>query len=146
MPVPRISAKEASDQLAKGEADLYLDVRSTPEFVQGHPAGAYHVPLLEVDPMRGTMQPNPDFMRVVRAAIPRDRRVLVGCQSGVRSQQAASLMAQEGYGSVLDVAGGFGGGKDAFGRKVSPSWAEQGLPVESGDGGERGYAVLRSKA
>ncbi len=142
----RCSQKEAYERLVKGEADVYLDVRSTPEFLQGHPAGAYHVPLLEADPYAGRMAPNPDFVRVVKAAFAPGTRILVGCQSGVRSRQAAALLADEGFPGATDVIGGFGGEKDAFGRKRCPSWVEQGLPVESGDGGERGYAALKSRA
>ena len=143
--ITRITSSEAQAKLTRGEADLYLDVRSTPEFAQGHPAGAWHVPLLEADPMRG-MAPNPDFAKVVKAAIPTSKRVIVGCQSGKRSQQAASVLSQEGYEAIFDCTGGFGGERDAFGGKVSPGWAEQGLPVETGDGGDRGYGALKSKA
>lgn len=145
-PLIRITPKEAHERLARGDADVYLDVRSSPEFQQGHPAGAYHVPLLEADPGAGRMVPNPDFLNVVKAAVPCDRRILVGCQSGVRSRQAAELLIENGYTHTVDVSGGFGGERDAFGRKTCPGWAEQGLPVESGDGGDRGYAALRAKA
>lgn len=137
---------EAHEMMSRGQADLYLDVRSTPEFVQGHPAGAWHVPLLDVDPASGAMRPNPDFARVVGAAFERGKRILVGCQSGKRSAQAAGILAAEGFTAVTNVAGGFGGERDPLGRVAVPGWAASGLPVETGDGGERGHAALRSRA
>ncbi|MFN7975665.1 MAG: rhodanese-like domain-containing protein [Acidobacteriota bacterium] len=143
--ITRITSADAQKKLAAGDADIYLDVRSTPEFAQGHPAGAWHIPLLEADPMRG-MAPNPDFARVAKAVIPTGKRVVVGCQSGKRSQQAAGILSQEGYDVVFDCIGGFGGERDPFGGKASPGWAEQGLPVETGDGGDRSYRVLKAKA
>ena len=132
------------EMLSRGEADLYLDVRSTPEFVQGHPAGAWHAPLLESD-ATGGMRPNADFARVVGAAFRKEQRIAVGCMTGRRSGQAVALLAAEGFTNLTNVAGGFGGERDPLGRVSVPGWAASGLPVETGDGGDRGYASLRSR-
>lgn len=142
----QVDQNEAFEMLSGGTADVYLDVRSTPEFLQGHPQGAFHVPLLEVDPASGMMQPNPDFLRVVMAAFESERRIVVGCRSGQRSDRAAALMMEHGYKDVWNVRGGFGGEHDPFGRKLGPSWVERGLPVEAGDGGDRGFPALKSRA
>lgn len=138
-----VTPAEAHELLSKGGADLYLDVRSTPEFVQGHPAGAWHAPLMEAD--AGGMRPNADFVRVASAALDRGARILVGCQSGKRSAQAVAALAAAGFTQLTNVTGGFGGERDPFGRISVPGWAAAGLPVETGDGGAHGYAALRSK-
>src|SRR5258705_2651135 len=100
--VKRVVPPEAAELVAKGW--LYLDVRSIPEFEQGHPAGALNVPLLHFQ--GGRMTPNPDFQRVVEANIPKDANVVVGCKVGGRSLQAAALMQAAGYTNVVDMRGG----------------------------------------
>lgn len=117
------------DEAARLQADgwIYLDVRSIPEFEQGHPAGARNVPLLHVE--GGRMVPNGDFQKVVEANFPRSTKLLVGCQSGSRSARAVGLLASLGYEQVADVRGGFGGERDGMGRSVVPGWAEAGLAV-----------------
>ena len=61
-----MSLKQADVQTAyklQCDADYtYIDVRSIPEFENGHPVGAHNVPLLNLDSRTGQMQPNPDFV------------------------------------------------------------------------------------
>lgn len=121
----------------------YLDVRSIPEFEAGHPAGAVNVPLMHAH--GGRMAPNPDFQAVVAAAFPPDAKLVVGCKSGGRSLQAASLLASLGYTSVVDVRGGFGGERDAFGRVAAPGWADAGLPVSKDAEPGHTYSDLLAK-
>jgi rhodanese-related sulfurtransferase len=45
MPVKRVTPEQALE-LMRAEGYSYLDVRSVPEFDEGHPEGAYNVPLL----------------------------------------------------------------------------------------------------
>src|SRR5262245_24862111 len=86
--VKRVLPAEAAGLLNEGWT--YLDVRSIPEFEQGHPAGAANVPLLHFQ--NGRMMPNPDFQKVVEANFPKDAKIVVGCKSGGRSLNAAALM------------------------------------------------------
>ena len=122
----------------------YVDVRSTQEFAAGHPDGAFNVPLLEPDD-RGQMAENPDFLRVMKAVFPRDARLLVGCQAGVRSMRAAQMLESFGFSDVTNVRGGFGGGRSPMGA-IDPGWSPSGLPVESGAPAERSYETLLDKA
>src|SRR5215510_220094 len=101
--VKRIPPAEAAELLKQGWT--YLDVRSIPEFEQGHPAGAANVPLLHFQ--NGRMTPNPDFQKVVEANFPRDARIVVGCKSGGCSLNAAGLMQAAGYTNVVEMRGGF---------------------------------------
>ena len=123
----RIPPPEAAEFLAQGWS--YVDVRSVPEFEQGHPTGAYNVPWRHMQD--GGMSPNADFQRVIEAHFPRDAKLVIGCKSGGRSLQAATMLEAAGYTSVVDMCGGYHGETDPFGRPVVPGWAAAGLPTET---------------
>jgi rhodanese-related sulfurtransferase len=136
--VKRIAPKEASALLAEGWS--YLDVRSIPEFDEGHPTGAANVPLLHQ--VGGRMAPNPDFQRVVEASFAKDAKLVVGCKAGGRSRQAAALMEAAGYTNLVEMAGGYHGERDNFGRLSVPGWSAEGLPSEATSAPEKTYATL----
>ncbi len=138
----RVPPDEAAKLLEQGWQ--YLDVRSIPEFDEGHPSGAWNVPLLHAQ--AGRMAPNPDFQRVVETNFPKDAKLVVGCRSGGRSLQAASLLEAGGYGQVVDMRGGFGGERDGMGRVSCAGWAERGLPVATTPEPGHGYAELEGRA
>ncbi|MFZ5471674.1 MAG: rhodanese-like domain-containing protein [Myxococcota bacterium] len=138
----RISAKEAKALLDAGWT--YLDVRSEPEFESGHPAGALNIPLLHLG--ASGMGPNPDFVKVVEATVPKNAKLVIGCQSGGRSMRAAQLLERAGYREVVDQRAGFGGARDMSGQVVEPGWADEGLPVETGLPEGRRYVDLAKKA
>jgi rhodanese-related sulfurtransferase len=143
MTIKRVSPEEAK-QLLDGEGYVYLDVRSIPEFEQGHPEDAYNIPLLHMTP--GGMQPNPDFMDVVSATFDRDTKVVVGCKAGGRSLRAAQAMLQAGYTQVIDQRAGFVGATNPFGQVTEPGWQPQGLPVATEATEGHAYAELAAKA
>jgi rhodanese-related sulfurtransferase len=134
----RVTPQEASELVADGWT--YLDVRSIPEFEQGHPAGAANIPLMHAQ--GGRMAPNVDFQKVVQANFPRDTKLVVGCKSGGRSAQAVGLLTALGYENLVDVRGGFFGERDPMGRSTIPGWAEAGLPVKTAADPGRTYAEL----
>jgi rhodanese-related sulfurtransferase len=136
--IKHTSVTEAHQQQQSGS--IYLDVRSVPEFDQVHPDGAYNIPLLHLDRRTGQMRPNPDFVAVVRANFPVDAPLLVGCQAGVRSQQACEVLSVAGYTNLTNVLGGFGGSQAG-----DPGWMQAGLPVEASPAAGRDYAALQTK-
>ncbi|MGB5265778.1 MAG: rhodanese-like domain-containing protein, partial [Polyangiales bacterium] len=75
MTVKRVSPLEAA-ALLEDEGYVYLDVRSIPEFDQGHAVGAYNIPVLPATP--SGMRPNGDFMSVVAAVFPKDSKLVLG--------------------------------------------------------------------
>ena len=139
--VKRVLPTEAAELLQQGW--VYLDVRSIPEFDQGHPAGASNIPLNHFQ--GGRMAPNPDFQRVVEATFAKDAKIVVGCKTGVRSLHAAGVMQAAGYTDVVDMRGGFHGERDNMGRATVPGWLEAGLPTEASAPPERTYDVLSKK-
>ena len=63
MNVEQVMPDEAA-RLVETESYVYIDVRSVPEFDQGHPSPAVNIPLLHADEQTGQMTPNPDFVRL----------------------------------------------------------------------------------
>lgn len=79
-------AKEIQDA-----GGMLIDVRESHEYRAGHAPGAKHVALGVVSKRLGE--------------IPKEREILVICQSGMRSAQAAKQLAANGY-KVTNVSGG----------------------------------------
>jgi rhodanese-related sulfurtransferase len=140
--VKRVLPAEAAELLKQGWT--YLDVRSIPEFEQGHPVGALNIPLLHFQ--GGRMVPNPEFQGVVDASIPKATKLVIGCKSGGRSLQAAGLLSAAGYAEVVDMRGGFGGERDGMGRVSCAGWADSGLPVATAAEAGKSYAELSASA
>jgi rhodanese-related sulfurtransferase len=134
----RVLPQEAAELLGQGW--VYIDVRSIPEFEASHPAGAANIPLLHAQ--AGRRFPNPEFQKVVEAHFPKDSKLVIGCQSGGRSAQAAALLEAAGYTQIVDVRGGMGGERDMFGKVAVLGWVAAGLPVEQTAGPGKSYAEL----
>jgi rhodanese-related sulfurtransferase len=132
-------------EILKGDPEaIYLDVRTEAEFAQGHPAGAINIPVVFIKGP-GQMEPNADFLQVAEKALPRNKKLVVGCMAGGRSQRACEILEDAGFGDLSNVRGGFGGARDQSGRVVVPGWRDAGLPV-SNDVGDNSYQSLRRKA
>ena len=84
MPIQQITPSDAQKILQEDPNSIYVDVRSIPEFTQGHPEGAINIPLLHSQ--AGQMLPNPDFATVAASNLSKDKTLLVGCQVGGRSR------------------------------------------------------------
>ncbi len=93
---------EVASELASAGA-VFIDVREPSEFKTGHAPGTKNISVSAIGTKLGL--------------IPIEREVLVICQSGMRSSQAASLLAKNGY-NVKNVAGGMAGWRRAGLRVV----------------------------
>ena len=145
MPVREITPQDANEKLKSGEDVVYIDVRTESEFAAGHPAGAVNIPVAFPDPGRGMVR-NPEFVKVVEAHFPKDKKLILGCQAGPRSNAAASLLQQAGYEEIFNMLGGFGGMRDSGGRVIAPGWSSLGLPVSDENGEGSSYQSLKAKA
>ena len=94
---PQVSAR-AAESLLEGGAVL-LDVREPGEYEAGHVPGAVSIPQAD--------------LATRLQAVPRDKDVLVVCQSGTRSLRAAKFLHQVGYRQVTNLLGGTSGWRDA---------------------------------
>jgi rhodanese-related sulfurtransferase len=142
--VKDISPQEAFDALQQDAQAVYIDVRTVEEFAAGHPEGAVNIPIALHDPAQGMVY-NQDFVEVVESHFAKDRKLLLGCKAGPRSNSAANLLEQQGYQDVASVRGGFGGMRDPYGQVVVEGWEGLGLPVSQDNGEGTSYESLAAK-
>jgi rhodanese-related sulfurtransferase len=144
MAVKEITPNEAHDLLQKEPDCVYIDVRTVHEFCAGHPQGAVNIPIAFPDPGRG-MALNQDFLKVMEGQFSKEKKIIVGCQAGPRSEAAARMLMEAGYQDVSNMQGGFGGMRDPFGRVIAPGWSSLGLPVSQENGAGVSYESLAAK-
>ena len=92
--IEQIDARSAA---ARTDA-LLVDVRERSEWDAGHAPGAMHIPYEE--------------MRERTHELPLDRRIVVYCESGIRSSLAASILEAQGR-TAANIRGGFIGWRNA---------------------------------
>ena len=144
MSFEELEPQDAHERLTSAEGALYLDVRSVPEFGQGHPTGAWNLPLLHLSD--AGMQPNADFLAVAEVVLPKDRWLVVGCKAGGRSAQACDLLQQAGFTQLVNVAGGYHGAFDRMtGALVVAGWEASGLPTSTTPESGATWDELKSK-
>lgn len=144
MAIKEITPQQAHEMLAANADAVYIDVRTEREFANGHPQGAVNIPVAFPDPARGMMV-NSDFVKIVEANFPKEKKIVVGCQAGPRSNAAAGMLQQAGFQDVSNMLGGFGGMRDQMGSVSAPGWAASGLPVSNDNGEGVSYQSLSAK-
>ncbi len=144
MSAKNINPEQAKEILGGGGDVVYIDVRTEQEFTNGHVPGSFNIPVVWPDPLTRQMKPNPDFVKVVFAHFGKDKRIIVGCQAGGRSQYAAELLTQQGFEDVSNMQGGFGGARDPIGRVITPGWSQLGFPIETETPAGRSHEELKS--
>ncbi|CAN0128191.1 unnamed protein product [Ectocarpus sp. 12 AP-2014] len=110
-----------ANNLVQQEGWTYVDVRADYEFEHGRPAGAVNVPAFFSTAQGMTV--NPDFVeqaRLIAEKFPdKAAKLVIGCQMGSRSAQAAGWLENAGYSGIVNMEGGFS------------AWArDDSLPVE----------------
>jgi rhodanese-related sulfurtransferase len=140
-----VTPTEALSQLEKEPETIYLDVRSVPEFQQGHPIRAINIPILHFLPGMG-MMPNDDFASVVQANLSKKTKIVIGCKTGARSARACEVLSQLGYSDVANVRGGFVGVMDPMGSVLEAGWSLLNLPVCTECSKDAQYDQLATKA
>jgi len=138
MSVKTINPEQAKEILDSNAAAIYIDVRTENEYAGGHVPNAINIPVVWPDPATRQMKANPDFVKVVSAHVSKDKKIIVGCQMGGRSQLAAELLDKEGFQDVSNMYGGFGGARDALG------WAQLGFPIETVSPADHSYVSLKN--
>ena len=126
MELTHIKPKEAYQKTLEGY--VYLDVRTPDEFKKGHPKGAVNVPVFIAAPAGREL--NPNFLALAIKKLQKNAKLVVGCQSGGRSAKACEILCAEGYKSVCNVCGSFGGGNHPETGEYVKGWKDEGLPTE----------------
>src|SRR5690606_7904073 len=120
-----ITPDDAHARMNGDPRHVYLDVRSIPEFEEGHAPGALNVPIFHLGD--GGMEPNPEFLAVVKANVDPNTPLVVGCRMGGRSARACEVLAGAGYTALHNIDGGFGGRPDAPHPSARKGWHASGL-------------------
>lgn len=136
-----VTPQQTKQALGQNVDAVYLDVRTVPEFEDGHVPGAFNIPVL-IHGADGMMRFNEAFPHVVNAHVKREAHVIVGCKSGQRSAQAAEMLSQLGYTNVANMLGGFCGKTNMMGQVVSEGWLALGYTVARECEPGRSYAEL----
>ena len=144
MSIKQVEPRQAYEILQQNPDAIYVDVRTEEEFAQGHPVDAINLPVVFLKP-GAAPAPNPSFLDVAKKVLSQDKKLVVGCMAGGRSQRACEILEQAGYSDLTNVRGGFGGARDATGEIVVVGWRDAGLPV-SRELGDSSYSSLREKA
>ena len=90
--VGQVDAATLAARMSEGAVHV-IDVRARTEWDAGHMPGARHIPLGELADRLGE--------------IPRDRPVVLQCQTGGRSAIAASVLLSHGIAPVANLVGGY---------------------------------------
>jgi adenylyltransferase/sulfurtransferase len=101
--IPQLAVKELKRRIDAGEEVYILDVREPYEY--------------KIAQIGGKLIPQNDVPNRL-AEIPRDREIVVQCRSGVRSQNVAEFLKQQGYPRVVNLAGGILAWADEIDPKI----------------------------
>jgi rhodanese-related sulfurtransferase len=143
--IPEVDPSTAAARLRDEPGSVYLDVRSTIEYDEGHAKGAWNIPILHAT--AAGMRPNSEFQEVASATLPKDTLIVVGCKSGQRSFVACRTLLGMGFTRVANMAGGFGGAIDPLThRVVTPGWRDSGLPTTTDPTPGKTWDELRAVA
>jgi len=86
------------------------------------------------------MTPNPEFAAVMEARFPKDARLVIGCKSGGRSMQAATVLDRLGFHNLVDQRAGYDG------SATEPGWRPAGLPTATEAPAEQTWDGLKGSA
>jgi len=113
--VPQLTVTDLAEAMRRSTVTV-IDVRGRVEWEAGHLPGVTNIPV--------------GYLAERIAEIPRDRPVVMQCQSGARAAIAAGVLRAKGLSNVATLVGGFA------------DWAQAGLPVarEEEPGGRSAWA------
>ncbi len=119
MTIKQIPVEEIQIILSENPNQVYIDVRTEQEFLNGHVPGAINIPAFVMNHEMGGMQPTlEEMLQQVVAKFDKNLPLIIGCQMGGRSQAACEFLQGNGYEDLINVSGGFG------------AWLKNKFPVE----------------
>ena len=114
--VPEVTVDEVE---SRPDGTVLLDVREPHEYAAGHIAGAINLPQAD--------------LATRLEELPRDRKLLVVCQAGMRSRRAAQFLSQVGFDDIASVRGGTG------------EWISSGRPIAYGEATSTGPRIVETE-
>ena len=121
-----VTPAEAFDLLRLAPGARLVDVRTRAEWDWvGRVPGAVEI---EWNHYPGGVR-NPGFLGELKRQVDAEALILFLCRSGIRSDGAARLAAEAGFGNCYNILEGFEGDKDASGHRGNVGgWRHAGLP------------------
>jgi rhodanese-related sulfurtransferase len=92
--VVKVSKEEAVQMIKEGA--LLVDVRTYTEFNQGHIERAINIDVQDILKMKDSLNYN-------NTSVSKNKKIIVYCRSGSRSNTAAQKLMELGYSSVYDL-------------------------------------------
>jgi rhodanese-related sulfurtransferase len=105
--IPRLSANEAT-MLINREDPIILDVRDFNNFSNGHIQGATNIPIVDLPQGNAKLE------------LHKNRKILLICQQGMQSGQAAQILHKQGFKNLVILKGGM------------QQWTADGMPIVKG--------------
>jgi len=102
---PWVNTLQAT-QLMNREDAVVVDLRPAADFAKGHVLGARNIPLADLEKRAGDLDKH------------KAKPVILYCDAGNRSAGGVALLRRNGFGNVVNLAGGY------------VAWQQAGLPVE----------------
>ncbi|KAG2655320.1 hypothetical protein PVAP13_1KG003601 [Panicum virgatum] len=119
--VTTVDVTAARDLIAAAGGHRYLDVRTEEELSKlGHLVEvdrSINVPYMFIPSQAGCRVKNAQFVEQVASLFTKEEHVVVGCQSGKRSEQACVDLQAAGFKNVKNMGGGY------------LAWLHHGFPV-----------------
>ncbi|WP_439555541.1 MBL fold metallo-hydrolase [Dyadobacter sp.] len=103
--IDSVTAEQMAENFLDMPGAIIVDVRKRSEYEAEHVTGALNIPLDEINAML--------------AGIEKDKTYLVHCATGYRSMIFNSILRARGYGSLIDIKGGFKAVKQHGAIKIS---------------------------
>ncbi|XP_040377318.1 protein HIGH ARSENIC CONTENT 1, mitochondrial-like [Oryza brachyantha] len=107
----------AASELIISAGHRYVDVRTEEEMSKGHLHNSLNVPFMFFTPQG--REKNPLFVEQFSSLVSKEEHVVVGCQSGKRSEQACVDLLEAGFKNVKNMGGGYA------------AWLGSGFPVNN---------------
>lgn len=104
--VVKISAEKLQKKLDNKDDFILIDVREKDEFASGHVKGATNLPLSSLE--------------ITYSKLPKTKKVVLYCNSAIRSNKAAGILIKNGYSKIEEMEG-------------FKFWTEKGLPYVKGE-------------
>lgn len=101
--IPTITPRELKDRLGQGEKFFLLDVREPWEYALAKLEGSHLIPLATLPQSLGKLD--------------RNAEIVAYCHHGMRSEDAAGFLLQQGYQHVKNLVGGI----DAWSVHIDPT-------------------------
>lgn len=87
-----LTPQDVQDRLNQKNQHVFVDVREVHEYKQGHIEGFRNIPLSQ--------------LKARIDELPKDKSIVLTCQSGMRSRQAAKLLSKQGYSRLAHLKTG----------------------------------------